>query len=105
MLFRSEQPEATIATLGGRLSFESLAVNLDEISLSQSQIKDINRVIFVGMGTSYNASMVGKHMMEQLAGIHSQAENASEFRYNKPILGKQTIVVAISQSGDRKSVV
>ena len=96
----SEQPEATIATLGGRLSFESLAVNLDEISLSQSQIKDINRVIFVGMGTSYNASMVGKHMMEQLAGIHSQAENASEFRYNKPILGKQTIVVAISQSGE-----
>ena len=52
------------------------------------------------MGTSYNASMVGKHMMEQLAGIHSQAENASEFRYNKPILGKQTIVVAISQSGE-----
>ena len=96
----AEQPEATIATLGGRLSFESLSVNLDEISITESQIKKINRVIFIGMGTSYNASMVGKHMMEQLAGIHSEAENASEFRYNRPLLGKDTIVISISQSGE-----
>ncbi len=96
----SEQPEATIATLGGRLSFDSPSVQLDEIPFSELHVKDINRVIFIGMGTSYNASIVGKHIMEQLAGIHAEAENASEFRYNKPILGKQTLVVAISQSGE-----
>jgi len=96
----AEQPQATIATLGSRLSLESLSVTLDEISLTKPAIDKINRVIFIGMGTSYNAALVGKHMMERLGGIHSEAANASEFRYSDPILDARTMIVAIGQSGE-----
>ena len=96
----SEQPQASISTLRGRVNFHENNVSMSDINLSADEIKSIERVIFVGMGTSYHACLIASHMMEQLAGILSQAEDASEFRYRNPILGSGTLVVSIGQSGE-----
>ena len=95
-----EQPQATIATLRGRVSFDTWDVALDGLNLTDDDIGSIDRVIFVAMGTSYHAAMIGRHMMEQLGGIRSEAENASEFRYRDPILDSRTLVVSVGQSGE-----
>ncbi|MFH1560195.1 MAG: glutamine--fructose-6-phosphate transaminase (isomerizing) [Chloroflexota bacterium] len=96
----SEQPQATISTLRGRVSFDPWAIFLEDVHLTESDIRGINRVIFTAMGTSFHAALVARHMMEQLSGIPSEAENASEFRYRDPILDSQTLVVSIGQSGE-----
>ena len=95
-----EQPQATIATLRGRISFDPWDVSLDELELTDADIDSINRVIFVAMGTSFNAALVARQMMEQLSGLPSEAEIASEFRYRSPILDSKTLVVSIGQSGE-----
>ena len=95
-----EQPQATIATLRGRVSFDTGDVSLEGLNLTDSDIKGINRVIFVAMGTSFNAALVARYMMERLSGLPSEAENASEFRYRDPILDSRTLVVSIGQSGE-----
>ena len=95
-----EQPQATIATLRGRVSLDPGGVDLEELGLADSDIQGISRVIFVAMGTSYNAALVARHMMEQLSGLPSEAEIASEFRYRNPILDSRTLVVSIGQSGE-----
>lgn len=95
-----EQPQAAIATLRGRVSFDPWDVDLDGINLTDDDLRSIDRVIFVAMGTSYHAAMIGRHMMERLAGIPSEAENASEFRYRDPILDSRTLVVSVGQSGE-----
>ena len=95
-----EQPQATIATLRGRVSFDTWDVTLDGLNLTDDDIRSIDRVIFVAMGTSFHAAMIGRHMMEQLGGIRSEAENASEFRYRDPILDSRTLVVSVGQSGE-----
>jgi glucosamine--fructose-6-phosphate aminotransferase (isomerizing) len=96
----AEQPEATIATLRGRVSFDPWDVSLEDIHLTESDIMSIDRVIFIAMGTSHHAGLIARHMMERLAGIPSEAENASEFRYRDPILDSRTLVVSIGQSGE-----
>ena len=96
----SEQPQATISTLSGRVSFDPWDISLEDVHLTQSDIQGINRVIFTAMGTSFHAALIARHMMEQLSGIPSEAENASEFRYRDPILDSRTLVVAIAQSGE-----
>ena len=75
-------------------------VDLEELGLADTDIEGISRVIFVAMGTSYNAALVARHMMEQLSGLPSEAEIASEFRYRNPILDSKTLVVSIGQSGE-----
>ena len=95
-----EQPQAAIATLRGRVSFDPWGLDLDGINLTDDDLRSIHRVIFVAMGTSYHAAMIGRHMMERLAGIPSEAENASEFRYRDPILDSRTLVVSVGQSGE-----
>ena len=95
-----EQPQASIATLRGRISLDPPDVSLDGLNLSDADIAKISRVIFVAMGTSFNAALVARHMMEQLSGLPSEAEIASEFRYRDPILDSGTLVVSIGQSGE-----
>ena len=95
-----EQPQATIATLRGRISFDPWDVSLDGLNLTDTDIDSISRVVFVAMGTSFNAALVARTMMEQLSGLPSEAEIASEFRYRDPILDSRTLVVSIGQSGE-----
>ena len=81
-----EQPQAVTNALRGRISFDPPAIALERMTFSDAQLSNINRVVLVGMGTSLHAAMVGRVMMEELAGITAEVDNASEFRYRDPII-------------------
>ena len=95
-----EQPEAIVNGLRGRVSFEDQSVDLAELGLSDELICSIDRVVFLGMGTSLHAAMIGRHWMESLARIPSEYDNSSEFRYRSPIMDSRTLVVSVCQSGE-----
>ena len=95
-----EQPDAIVNALGGRISLDDLSVNLAELNLSDDLVHTIDRVVFLGMGTSLHAAMLGRHWMETLARIPSEYDNSSEFRYRSPVLDPRTLVVSVCQSGE-----
>jgi glucosamine--fructose-6-phosphate aminotransferase (isomerizing) len=84
----------------GRISKLNGDVALDEIKLSREEIQKLERIVIVACGTSYNAGLVGKCLFEELAGIHTDVDISSEFRYSNHVLSDSTLVVAISQSGE-----
>ncbi len=96
----AEQPETILNTIRGRALFAESRVELEEIGLTRSQLEQIRRVVLVGMGTSLHAAMVGRHYMERIAGLPSETDNASELRYRGPIIGPETLVVSVGQSGE-----
>jgi glucosamine--fructose-6-phosphate aminotransferase (isomerizing) len=93
-----EQPRAITDTIGTR-ALES-DIDLDGIDLSPKRVKAIQRIALVACGTAWHACLVGKYMIEQLAGIPCDVDLASEFRYRSPILGEGVLVVPVSQSGE-----
>ena len=94
-----EQPRAITETLNGRLKNGS--VNLaNELKFNENDLKKIDRIIIVACGTSWHASLAGEFMLEELAKIPVEVEYASEFRYRNPIVNENTLVIAISQSGE-----
>ena len=95
-----EQPEAALDTIRGRVSFNRETINPEEIALTDDEIADIDRVVFIGMGTSLHSAMVGRLWMEKIARIPSEVDNSSEFRYREPVIDERTLVVSISQSGE-----
>ena len=95
-----EQPEAAVDALRGRVDFDSLNTTLDEVPYTGAELAEIDRVIFLGMGTSLHAAMVGRMWMESFARIPAEADNASEFRYRDPAIDRRTLVVSVSQSGE-----
>jgi glutamine---fructose-6-phosphate transaminase (isomerizing) len=95
-----EQPEAVLNTIRGALQFDPPGVSLPDLGLSQPVITGLKRVVLIGMGTSFHSASIGRSYIERLAGIPAEADNASEFRYRRPILDDSTLVVAISQSGE-----
>ena len=95
-----EQPEAVISTMRGRVSFDTFDVELEDFPLSDREIAGIDRVVMLGMGTSFHAAMAGRAWIESLARIPSQAEHSSEFRYRDPVLDERTLVVSVCQSGE-----
>jgi len=95
-----EQPRALRDTIGTRLREESLDVDLDGIDLSPAALKNVERVTLVACGTAYYASLVGKYLIEQIAGIPCEVDLASEYRYRKPVVGPSSLLVPVSQSGE-----
>jgi glucosamine--fructose-6-phosphate aminotransferase (isomerizing) len=95
-----EQPRALRDTLGTRLHEEQLEVDLDGIDLSPAAVKSLERVTLVACGTAYYACLVGKYLIEQLAGIPCEVDLASEYRYRKPVVGQHCLLVPVSQSGE-----
>ena len=95
-----EQPGAIINALGGRVSFDDLSVNLDELELTDDLVRSTDRVALLGMGTSMHAAMLGRRWMETLARIPCEYDNSSEFRYRSPVLNERTLVVSVCQSGE-----
>ena len=94
-----EQPRAITETLNGRLKNGS--ANLaNELKFNENDLKKINRIIIVACGTSWHAGLAGEFMLEELAKIPVEVEYASEFRYRNPIINGNTLVIAISQSGE-----
>jgi glucosamine--fructose-6-phosphate aminotransferase (isomerizing) len=95
-----EQPRAITDTIGTRINESELDVDLDGITFRREELDGLQGVTIVACGTSYYASLVGKYMIEQLAGIPCEVDLASEFRYRKPIVGARRIVIPVSQSGE-----
>ena len=94
-----EQPEAVRATLGGRLSPEG-QLHLDEIALSDEDLRAVEQVVIIACGSSYHSGMIGKYAIERWCRLPVHVELASEFRYRDPVIGRNTLVVAVSQSGE-----
>ncbi|HEB89834.1 MAG TPA: glutamine--fructose-6-phosphate transaminase (isomerizing) [Deltaproteobacteria bacterium] len=95
-----EQPRAITDTIGTRINESDQDVDLDGIAFSREELDGLQGVTLVACGTSYYASLLGKYMIEQLAGIPCEVDLASEFRYRKPIVGSKRIVIPVSQSGE-----
>jgi glucosamine--fructose-6-phosphate aminotransferase (isomerizing) len=95
-----EQPRAVRDTLLGRVSLEEGAVHLEELGDAQAGLRNAQRVVLLACGTSWHAALVGKFLLEQVAGIPTEVDYGSEFRYRTPLVGPDTLAVAISQSGE-----
>jgi glucosamine--fructose-6-phosphate aminotransferase (isomerizing) len=95
-----EQPRAVRDTLLGRIGLEEGEVHLHELGEAAPALKRVQRVLLLACGTSWHAALVGKFLLEQVAGIPAEVDYGSEFRYRTPIVGQDTLAVAISQSGE-----
>jgi glucosamine--fructose-6-phosphate aminotransferase (isomerizing) len=95
-----EQPRAITDTFRGRVAPETGNVILADVNLDPATVNGLQRVVFVACGTAAHASMLGRVMVERLAGLPAAVDLASEFRYRDAPIGPETLVVAVSQSGE-----
>jgi len=95
----AEQPQAVADTLLGRHAADG-SLQLDEMRLSDEELRNIDKIVIIACGTSFYAGMVAKYAIEHWTRIPCEVELSSEFRYRDPILDKSTLVVSISQSGE-----
>ncbi len=95
-----EQPRAVRDTLLGRIGLDEGEVFLQELGPAFWGLKGAQRVVLIACGTSWHSALVGKFLLEQVAGIPAEVDYGSEFRYRTPIVGPGTLAVAISQSGE-----
>ncbi len=95
-----EQPRAIMDTIRGRISQETGTVHLEELGLSSDQLSGVKKIFIVACGTSWHAGLAGKYMIEELASIPVEVDIASEFRYRGPLVGKDDLFIAITQSGE-----
>ncbi|MDQ1697782.1 MAG: hypothetical protein QOJ03_3135 [Frankiaceae bacterium] len=94
-----EQPDAVRDTIGGRFGLDG-RLRLDELSISDEDVRGFEKVFIVAAGSSYHSGLVGKYAIERWCRLPVEVEMASEFRYRDPVLDRHTLVVAISQSGE-----
>jgi glucosamine--fructose-6-phosphate aminotransferase (isomerizing) len=95
-----EQVRALTDTLAGRVDFKAGKIRLPELNLTPELAKRINRIYITACGTAAYAGMVGKYLIEKIARVPVEVVIGSEFRYSDPILDANTVVLAISQSGE-----
>lgn len=95
-----EQVRALTDTLAGRVDFDKLRIRLPSLNLTKESAQSIQRIIITACGTASHAGMVGKVLLEKIARIPTEVDIASEFRYRDPIVDGNTVVLAISQSGE-----
>ena len=95
-----EQPVSLGSALQGRVDMQCGKVELEDFPLSDEELANLRRVVILGSGTSHYASLVGRHLMERLAGLPAEAESSSEFQYREPVLDEHTLVVSVGQSGE-----
>lgn len=94
-----EQPKGIRNTITRRMDEEGNIV-LDGIRMTKEEIENFNKVYIVACGTAYHAGLIGKTVIEKLAGISVEVDIASEFRYRDPFVDENTLFIAISQSGE-----
>lgn len=94
-----EQPKGLADTLNRRLDADG-KIDLEGISMTKEEIDRVDRIYIVACGTAYHAGLVGKYAIERLTGIPVEVDVASEFRYREPLIDKNTLFIAISQSGE-----
>src|SRR3989339_273852 len=89
-----EQPNVLVNTLRGRIKDGRVKLSVD------FDLKKIKRIMIVACGTSWHSALIGKHLLESIAGISTEVDYASEFRYRNPIIRETDVVIVISQSGE-----
>ncbi len=95
-----EQPAAARETVLGRISVETGRVFLNEIAISEADLRQIEKIVILACGTSWHAGLVGKFVIEEFARIPVEVDYGSEYRYRNPIVGERTLGVVITQSGE-----
>ncbi len=95
-----EQPDAALDVLRGRYLLDPPRVELEGFPFTVEQVRNLTRVVLVGMGTSMHAAMVGRHYIERFARVPAEVDNSAEFRYRQPVLDERTLVVSVAQSGE-----
>jgi glutamine---fructose-6-phosphate transaminase (isomerizing) len=95
----AEQPHAIADALLGRVDADG-QLTLDEMRLSDDELRNVDKIVIVACGTAYHAGLIAKYAIEHWCEIPCEVELASEFRYRDPILTRSTLVIAISQSGE-----
>ncbi len=95
-----EQPNSVRDAMRGRLSHEDSTAILGGINMTSQELRSVERVILTGCGTASHAGLVGEYLIESLAHLPAEVEIASEFRYRNLPMSKDTLVFAISQSGE-----
>ena len=98
-----DQPEAVAETLGDRIRHGELV--LESLGMTEEQLRNLRRIVVVAAGTSYHAGVVGRYMIEEWARLPVEPDIASEWIYRNPVLSKDTLVIAISQSGESRDTV
>ncbi len=95
-----EQPQAVRDTLFGRIGLEEGELHLEELGPVAARLQEARRVVLLACGTSWHAALVGKFLIEHFAKLPAEVDYGSEFRYRTPLVGADTVAVAISQSGE-----
>jgi glucosamine--fructose-6-phosphate aminotransferase (isomerizing) len=95
-----EQPRAIMDTIRGRISQETGAIHLEEIGIEAERFSAFKKIFIVACGTSWHAGLVGKYMIEEMASFPTEVDIASEFRYRRPLVNGDTLMIAITQSGE-----
>ncbi|HEV2045582.1 MAG TPA: glutamine--fructose-6-phosphate transaminase (isomerizing) [Chthoniobacterales bacterium] len=95
-----EQPDSVRDAMRGRLSVEECTAKLGGLNMTAAQLRDVGRLVLTGCGTALHAGRVGEYIIEQLANIPVEVEYASEFRHRSTPMTRNTLVFAISQSGE-----
>jgi glucosamine--fructose-6-phosphate aminotransferase (isomerizing) len=95
-----EQSRSITDTLSGRIDFEHFRVMLPDLNLTSERARAINHMVTVACGTSYFSGLAGKFFIEQLARLRVEVDYGSEYRYRDPIIDEDTVVLAITQSGE-----
>jgi glucosamine--fructose-6-phosphate aminotransferase (isomerizing) len=95
-----EQPRSLRETIAGRMSLDSGEVLLEEANLPEEFLAKLDRIHIVACGTSWHAALVGKFLIEEFARIPVEIDYGSEFRYRNPLVDENSLVIAISQSGE-----
>ena len=95
-----EQPDCLTNCMRGRINVEGDHVTLSALIDYRRQLLNAKRVVIVACGTSWHAGLIGKQLIESFCRIPVEVEYASEFRYRNPVVGKDDVVIAISQSGE-----
>jgi glucosamine--fructose-6-phosphate aminotransferase (isomerizing) len=96
----NEQVRSLTDTIAGRVDFECGSIRLPELKLTEDYARQIQKIFITACGTASHAGMIGKILLERIAHVPAQSEIASEFRYADPIIDPNTVVLAISQSGE-----
>ncbi|MBP7569422.1 MAG: glutamine--fructose-6-phosphate transaminase (isomerizing) [Acidobacteria bacterium] len=95
-----EQPQSVRDTVLGRVSGESGRVFLEEMTIPEAELAEVENVSIIACGTSWHAGLVGKYLIESLARLPVETDYGSEYRYRNPITGSKTLAVVITQSGE-----
>jgi glutamine---fructose-6-phosphate transaminase (isomerizing) len=95
-----EQPRSIYDCMRGRLYPEQGRIALGGIATYDEMLKTIDRIVIISCGTSWHAGLIGEYLIEKYGRIPVEVEYASEFRYREPIIRKNDLVIAISQSGE-----